>query len=81
MRSRTGSIFSKEMFKNMNWWLIGAFVVTSALTLAAIYVPGLQSVFDIEPGTFQWEELVISICLAASTVIVFEIGKAFRRAA
>ena len=80
MRSRTGSILSKGMFKNMNWWLLGAFVVTSALTLAAIYVPGLQTVFDIEPGTFELKELFISFLLAASTVPVFEIGKAIRRA-
>ena len=80
MRSRTGSIISKEMFKNINWWLAGAFVVTTALTLAAIYVPGLNSaVFGIENGTFQWEELVISALLALSTVPVFEIGKAIHR--
>ena len=81
MRSRTGSILSKGMFKNMNWWLAGAFVVTTVLTLIAIYLPGLQSVFDIKPGTFELKELFISFLLAASTVPVFEIGKAFRRMA
>ncbi len=82
MRSRTGSIFSKSMFKNMNWWLVGAFVVTTALTLAAIYIPGLSNdVFDIAPGTFQLNELAISAGLAVSTIPVFEIGKAIRRAA
>lgn len=79
MRSRLGSIFSKDMFKKMNWWLVGAFVVTSLLTLAAIYTPGLQEVFDILPGTFQLNELLISLLLAASTLPVFEIGKAIRR--
>ena len=82
MRSRTGSIFSKSMFKNMNWWLIGAFVVTTALTLTAIYIPGLSNdVFDITPGTFQLNELLISAGLSVSTIPVFEIGKAIRRAA
>ena len=80
MRSRTGSILSKGMFKNFNWWLAGAFVVTTALTLAAIYVPGLCTVFGIEEGTFQPSELAISFGLALSTVPVFEIGKAIRRA-
>lgn len=82
MRSRTGSIFSKSMFKNMNWWLVGAFVVTTALTLIAVYLPGLSDeVFDIERGTFQTNELLlISAGLAASTIPVFEIGKAIRRA-
>ena len=80
MRSRNGSIFSKSMLKNMNWWLVGAFVVTTALTLAAIYIPGLCSVFGIEPGTFSFNELAISFLLGLSTVPVFEIGKAIRRA-
>ena len=80
MRSRTGSIFSKGMLKNINWWLLGAFAVTTLFTLAAIYTPGLQQVFDIEPGTFQTEELLISAGLALSTIPVFEIGKAIRRA-
>ena len=81
MRSRTGSIFSKSMLKNMNWWLVGAFVVTTVLTLIAIYMPGLQQVFDIQPGTFQFNELMIAVGLALSTVPVFELGKAIRRAA
>ena len=81
MRSRTGSLFSKSMLKNINWWLLGAFAVTTLFTLAAIYTPGLQQVFGIEPGTFQTEELLISAGLALSTIPVFEIGKALRRAA
>lgn len=80
MRSRTGSIFSKSMFKNMNWWLVGAFAATTALTLAAIYVPGLSDVFGILPGTFQFDELLVSAGLALSTIPVFEFGKAIRRA-
>ena len=82
MRSQTGSLFSKGMFKNFNWWLAGAFVVTTALTLVAIYVPFLGDIF----GTFQngicvfsAEELAISAALALTTIPVFEIGKAFRR--
>ncbi len=80
MRSRTGSIFSGYMLKNMNWWLVGASLVTIGFTLFAIYMPGLQTVFDIEPGTFQTKELMISIGLAMLTLPVFEIGKAIRRA-
>ncbi len=79
MRSQQGSIFSKEMLKNVNWWLVGAFAVTTVLTLAAIYTPGLQQVFDIEPGTFQASELLISIGLALSTLPVFEFGKWIHR--
>ncbi len=80
MRSRHGSLFSEHMLKKKNPWLIGAFLVTTLMTLAAIYVPGLNSVFGIESGTFSWYELAISFGLALTTIPVFEIGKAFRRA-
>ena len=79
MRSRTGSIFSKGMLKNMNFWLLGAFAVTTLLTLAAIYVPGLQQVFEIQPGTFQTNELLISVGLSLTIFPVFELGKLLRR--
>ena len=79
MRSRFNSVFSKEMFKHYNWWLFGAFVVTTLLTLMAIYMPGLQTVFGIEPGTFSTEELLITIVLSLSTFPVFELGKLIRR--
>lgn len=79
MRSRQASIFSADKLKKMNWWLVGAFVVTTLLTLAAIYIPGLCTVFGIEPGTFSIEELAISFGLAVSTFPVFELGKAIRR--
>ncbi len=81
MRSRWGSLFSGHMLKNINWWLVGAFVVTTLLTLAAVYLPGLQQVFDIRPGTFQLNELLISAGLSLTTVPVFELGKVMRRAA
>ena len=80
MRSRKGSIFSGHMLKNVNWWLVGAFFVTTLLTLVAIYMPGLQQVFDIQPGTFETKELLISIGLALTSIPVFEIGKAIHRA-
>ena len=88
MRSRMGSIISKSMYKNMNWWLFGAFAITVALTLLPIYVPFLRDIFfplgDTAGGVGHFEldthELIISFLLAASTVPVFEIGKAIRRA-
>ena len=78
MRSRRHSLFSKEMFKNFNWWLFGAAVITVLITLAAVYVPGLCEVFDIVPGTFQTNELLICVGLALSTFPVFELGKLIR---
>ncbi len=86
MRSRQGSLFSKSMFRNFNWWLVGAFVVTAFLTLLPIYVPFLRDIFfpiadAKEHFTLEFNELAISIILAATTVPVFEIGKAIHRAA
>ena len=67
------------MFENFNWWLAGAVVVTVALTLSAVYIPGFCNIFGIIPGTFQTNELIICILLSLSTFPVFEIGKAIRR--
>ena len=78
MRSRRHSLFSKDMFKNFNWWLFGATILTVLITLAAVYVPGLCEVFDIVPGTFQTNELLICVGLALSTFPVFELGKLIR---
>ena len=79
MRSQTKSIFSASMLKNFNWWLLGATIITVAITLAAIYMPGLSTVFGIVPGTFETKELLICVLLSLSTFPAFEIGKAIRR--
>lgn len=78
MRSRRHSLFSKDMFKNFNWWLFGATIITILMTLAAVYIPGLCEVFDIVPGTFETKELLICVGLALSTFPVFELGKFIR---
>ena len=78
MRSQKKTIFSKSMFKNYNWWLAGSTVITVALTLAAVYVPGFCEIFGIVPGTFETKELIICVALALSVFPVFEIGKALR---
>ncbi|MBQ7247551.1 MAG: calcium-translocating P-type ATPase, PMCA-type [Lachnospiraceae bacterium] len=79
MRSRTKSIFGGHMFTHFNWWLLGASFVTIALTLAAVYVPGLQAFFGIAPGTVDMQELAICAGLAVTSIPVFELGKAIRR--
>ena len=79
LRSQHKSIFSKDMMKNFNWWLFGAVIVTVAITLSAIYVPGLCQVFGIQEGSFQTNELLICIFLALTTFPAFELGKMIRR--
>ncbi len=79
LRSQTKSIFSKSMLENFNWWLLGAVIVTVAITLSAIYIPGLSNVFGIVPGTFETKELLVCVMLALSAFPAFEIGKMIRR--
>ena len=78
MRSQHHSIFSKGMIKNFNWWLLGSTIVTIALTISAVYIPGFCNIFGIAPGTFQTKELIICVILAVSIFPIFEVGKALR---
>jgi magnesium-transporting ATPase (P-type) len=80
MRSRSGSIFRREMLANINWWMVGALVLTSLLTIAAVFLPGFKALFGIR-GTLTVKEFLIAIVLAVSTLPVFEAGKAIQRAA
>ena len=78
MRSRTGSIFRREMLLNINWWMVGALAITVCLTLAAAFLPNFKELFGIH-GTLSAKELLISVGLAVSTLPVFEAGKAIQR--
>ena len=78
MRSRSGSIFRRDMLSNINWWMVGALACTILLTLAAAFLPGIKELFGIH-GTLTWAELLISAGLALSTLPVFEVGKAIQR--
>ncbi len=80
MRSRNGSIFRREMLVNVNWWMVGALVITSLLTLIAVFMPGFRELFGIH-RTLTAKEFWISVGLAVSTLPVFEAGKAIQQAA
>ncbi len=79
MRSRGGSIFRREMLRNVNWWMVGATAVTVGLTLMAAFLTGFRELFGIH-GTLSGKELLISVGLALSTFPVFELGKLLQRA-
>ena len=79
MRSRTGSIFRREMLSNVNWWLVGAMAVTCGLTLSAVFLPGFRTLFGIH-GILPAKGFLIAVCLSLSTLPVFEAGKAIQRA-
>ena len=70
MRTQRGNLFKLNSF---NWWLLGAFVLTFALTLVVIYVPFLTNLFNFTP--ISGKELLISFLLAFSVIPVLEIFK------
>ena len=79
MRSRRGSIFSPYMMKHINWWLVGASLVTAGLTLGAVFIPGLNTLLGLNGAMISAKEVVIAVGLALSTIPAFEIGKAIHR--
>ena len=80
MRSRTGSVFRREMVLNVNWWMVVALTATILLTLAAVFLPGFRELFGIH-GTLTLKEFLISAGLAVTTIPVFEAGKAVQKKA
>ena len=74
MRSQRGSIFT---IKKMNWWLLGAFVFTTIISLAVIYVPFFVKLFNFDSISIQ--EFAISFGLAFAVIPLIEIVKFFER--
>ena len=81
MRSRRKSLFAGEMLKRQNLYLWGAFAITTLLTVAAVFMPGVRSVFKMDTPGFGIREFMIAVGLAATVFPVFEIGKAVHRIA
>ena len=74
MRSQRKSIFKLGHF---NWWLFGAFCLTTILTIIVIYVPFLANLFSFTSISFK--ELMIAFGLAFSIVPIIEILKIFKK--
>ncbi len=74
MRSQRGSIFK---LKNMNWWLVGAFILTTLFTLSVIYVPFFVNLFGF--ASISFKELAIAFGLAFIIVPLIEIVKFIER--
>ena len=73
MRSQKHSIFTLNSF---NYWLLGAFLLTTFLTLAVIYIPFLAGIFGFASITIK--EFLIAFGLAFSIVPIIEILKLFK---
>ena len=74
MRSQKNSIFR---LKTMNWWLVGAFILTILLTLVVIYVPFFTKLFGFTAITIK--ELSIAFGLAFLIVPIIELQKFIKR--
>ena len=74
MRSQKNSIFTMKSF---NFWLLGAFLLTTTLTLAVIYIPFFANIFEFTKIGFK--EFITAFGLAFSIVPIIEILKLFKR--
>lgn len=74
MRSQKRSIFKLKTF---NWWLLGAFVLTTLLTLVVIYVPFFAVLFGFAEISFK--EFITAFGLAFSIIPIVEILKLFKK--
>ena len=74
MRSQRGSIFRMRTF---NYWLLGAFILTTILTLIVIYVPFLNNAFGL--AAIDFGEFCVAFGLAFSVVPVLELMKLIQR--
>ena len=74
MRSQKNSIFT---MKHFNWWLLGAFVLTTLLTLVVIYVPFFANLFEFTRIDFK--EFITAFGLAFSIIPIIEVLKLFKR--
>ena len=74
MRSQKHSIFT---MKHSNFWLIGAFVLTTLLTLVVIYVPFFANLFNFTE--INLKEFLTAFGLAFSIIPIIEILKMFKK--
>jgi Ca2+-transporting ATPase len=75
IRSETESLFTRGITTNLP--LLGAVLVTTALQLAIVYVPALNSIFHTQP--LEAGELGVCVVLASTVFFAVEIEKALVR--
>lgn len=74
MRSRRESIFA---IRGQNKYLLGAMALSFLLTVSVIYIPGLNTLFDL--AVLSLENLLTAISLALAIVPIVELEKALKR--
>ena len=70
MRTQRGNLLKMKTF---NWWLLGAFLLTTGLTLVVIYVPLFTDMFGFTAVSLN--EFLIAFGLAFSVIPVLEVMK------
>ncbi|GER92997.1 ATPase [hot springs metagenome] len=75
IRSERESLFSQGLLSNKP--LVGAFLLTSVLQIATIYVPFLNPIFKTEPLTLS--ELIFTLILSSVVFFAVEVEKLIRR--
>lgn len=72
-RSESQSIFQQPFFSNP--FLLLAILIAQSIHLAAMYIPGLNDVLNIQPVTLKlWGQL---LCIALTLIVVDELHKLF----
>lgn len=74
MRSQKNSIFKMKTF---NYWLLGAFLLTTFLTVIVIYIPFFANIFGFAHISFK--EFLTAFGLAFSIIPIVEILKIFKK--
>ena len=74
MRSQKHSIFT---LKSFNYWLLGAFFLTTVLTLIVIYVPFFAGLFSFT--AISLKEFFTAFGLAFSIIPIIEVLKLFKK--
>lgn len=74
MRSRDKSIFR---LKTRNRFLLGAMIMSFILTMAVMYIPGLNTVFDMT--ALPVYDLIIALGIAFLIIPINEVSKAIKR--
>lgn len=74
MRSQKHSIFTMKSF---NFWLLGAFILTTSLTLVVIYIPFFANIFAFTKISLK--ELLTAFGLAFSIIPIIEVLKLFKK--
>lgn len=74
MRSRRGSIFTINTF---NYWILGAFLLTTVLNVGVIYIPFFRNLFDF--ASISFAEFSVAFTLAFMVIPIIEIVKLVQR--